>query len=74
MTNHCAKVEDQVKYTCMDRHRNKHYSEIWLDFNKLQPLIIFLFFFFFFYEWEHRTGTMCPFSSLHPLRNEKDRQ
>ena len=20
------------------------------------------FFFFFFYEWEHRTGTMCPFS------------
>ena len=25
--------------------------------------------FFFFYGWEHRTGTMCPFSSLHPLRN-----
>ena len=22
----------------------------------------------FFYEWEHRTGTVCPFSSLHPLR------
>ena len=29
------------------------------------------FFFFFFYEWEHRTGTMCPFSSLHPSRNGK---
>ena len=24
---------------------------------------------FFFYEWEHRTGTMCPFSSLHPSIN-----
>ena len=31
-----------------------------------------LFFFFFFYEWEHRTGTMCPFSSLHPLRKGKE--
>ena len=30
---------------------------------------IHFFFFFFFYEWEHRTGTMCPFSSLHPSRN-----
>ena len=29
------------------------------------------FFFFFFYEWEYRTGTMCPFSSLHPLKKEK---
>ena len=27
---------------------------------------------FFFYEWEHRTGTMCPFSSLHPSRNGKE--
>ena len=26
------------------------------------------FFFFFFYEWEHRTGIMCPFSSLYPSR------
>ena len=33
-----------------------------------------VFFFFFFNEWEHRTGTMCPFSSLHPSRNEKKRQ
>ena len=32
----------------------------------------FFFFFFFFYEWEHRTGTMCPFSSLHPLRKGKE--
>ena len=24
------------------------------------------FFFFFLYEWEHRAGTMYPFSSLHP--------
>ena len=31
-------------------------------------------FFFFFYEWEHRTGTMCPFSSLHPLRKGKEVQ
>ena len=30
------------------------------------------FFFFFFYEWEYRTGTMCPFSSLHPLRKGKE--
>ena len=29
-------------------------------------------FFFFFYEWEHRTGTMCPFSSLYPSRNRKE--
>ena len=28
--------------------------------------------FFFFYEWEHRTGTMCPFSSLHPLKKGKE--
>ena len=34
----------------------------------------FFFFFFFFNEWEHRTGTMCPFSSLHPSRNGKERQ
>ena len=27
--------------------------------------------FFFFHEWEHRTGTMCPFSSLYPLRKGK---
>ena len=26
---------------------------------------------FFFHEWEHRTGTMCPFSSLYPLRKGK---
>ena len=30
------------------------------------------FFFFFFYEWEYRTGTMCPFSSLHPLKKGKE--
>ena len=29
-------------------------------------------FIYFFYEWEHRTGTMCPFSSLHPLRKGKE--
>ena len=29
-------------------------------------------FFFFFYEWEYRTGTMCPFSSLHPLKKGKE--
>ena len=29
-------------------------------------------FFFFFYEWEHRTGKMCPFSSLHPLKKGKE--
>ena len=28
---------------------------------------------FLFYEWEHRTGTMCPFSSLHPSRKRKGR-
>ena len=33
---------------------------------------VFFFFFFFFYEWEHRTGTMCPFSSLHPLNKGKE--
>ena len=27
---------------------------------------------FFFYEWEYRTGTMCPFSSLYPSRNGKE--
>ena len=25
---------------------------------------------FFFHEWEHRTGTMCPFTSLYPLRKK----
>ena len=34
--------------------------------------IFFFFFFFFFYEWEYRTGTMCPFSSLHPLKKGKE--
>ena len=29
------------------------------------------FFFFFFYELEHRTGKMCPFLSLHPLKKRK---
>ena len=29
-------------------------------------------FFFFFYEWEHRTGKMCPFSSLRPLKKGKE--
>ena len=29
-------------------------------------------FFFFLYEWEHRTGKMCPFSSLHPLKKGKE--
>ena len=29
-------------------------------------------FFFFFYEWEHRTGTMCSLSSLHPLKKGKE--
>ena len=28
----------------------------------------------FFYEWEHRTGTMCPFLSLHPLGKGKEMQ
>ena len=27
---------------------------------------------FFFYEWEHRTGKMCPFSSLHPLKKGRE--
>ena len=27
-----------------------------------------LFLCYLFYEWEHRTGTVCPFSSLCPLR------
>ena len=30
--------------------------------------------FSFFYEWEHRTGTMRPFSSLHPLKKGKEVQ
>ena len=30
--------------------------------------------FFFFCEWEHRTGTMCPFSSLHPLGKGKEKE
>ena len=34
--------------------------------------VFFFFFFFFFYEWEYRTGTMCPFSSLHPLKKGKE--
>ena len=37
------------------------------------PDSVCIFFFFFFYEWEQRTGTMCPFSSLHPLRKGKQR-
>ena len=32
------------------------------------------FFFFFFYEREHRTGKMCPFSSLHPPKKGKEVQ
>ena len=39
--------------------------------DKVQTVLIFLF--IFFYEWEHRTGTMCPFSGLHPSRKGKER-
>ena len=28
----------------------------------------------FFYEWERRTGTSLPFSSLHPLRKGRGSQ
>ena len=42
---------------------------------QLRRLRCFFFFFFFFPdEWEHRMGTMCPFSSLHPSRIGKERQ
>ena len=34
--------------------------------------VCFFFCFCFFIEWEHRTGTMCPFSSLHPLKKGKE--
>ena len=30
------------------------------------------FFFLLFYEWQHNTGTLRPFSSLHPLRKEEE--
>ena len=43
----------------------------------LFPSVLFQVFFFsflFIYEWEHRTYTLCPLSSLHPLRNGKERQ
>ena len=44
----------------------------WDTFPKApSKLRIAFFFFFFFYEWEHRTGKMCPFSSLHPLEKRK---
>ena len=35
---------------------------------------LIVFFVFVFYEWENRTGTMCPFSSLHPSRKGEERQ
>ena len=35
-------------------------------------IYIYIYMFFFFFLWEHRTGTMCPFSSLHPLRKGKE--
>ena len=40
-----------------------------------EPALFFFFFFFYYlfiYEWEHRTGKMCPFSSLHPLKKGKE--
>ena len=38
-------------------------------------LAFYLFIYFlFFNEWEHRTVTMCPFSTLHPSRKRKERQ
>ena len=42
-----------------------------LNFSLLFTMGLYIFF-FFFYEWEHRTGTMCPFSSLYPSRNGKE--
>ena len=36
--------------------------------------IFLVYFSLFFYEWEHRRGTMCPFSSLYPLRKGRQWQ
>ena len=50
-------------------------SHPWFDLVlSLRLADFFFFFFFFFYEWEHRMGTMCPFSSLHPSRKGEERQ
>ena len=40
---------------------------------KTIPPFLFINFFFFFYEWEHRTDTLCTFSSLYPLRKGRGR-
>ena len=44
----------------------------WNAWKAFPPVTTAFISFFFFYEWEHRTGTMCPFSSLHPLRKGKE--
>ena len=46
--------------------------EIMLDSLRQELLERLDIFFFFSYEWEHRTGSMCPFSSLHPLKKGKE--
>ena len=45
-----------------ESYRNTYEIEDLVGYRVEQPHYTF----FFFYEWEHRMGTMCPFSSLHP--------
>ena len=61
-------------WLCPERALRRFFASVSLfDPVALSPLLhrVFTFFFFFFYEWEYRTGTMCPFSSLHPLKKGK---
>ena len=55
--------------TLVCRDVSKAFDKVWHAGLKFKILNLQ---FFLFYEWEHRTGTMCPFSSLHPLRKGKE--
>ena len=44
-------------------------GKLWKLKKTVYGLFIYLF---FFYECEYRTGTMCPCSSLHPLKKGKE--
>ena len=44
--------------------------ELWNNEQTFYFTLYLIAIFFFFYEWVHTTGTLWPFSSVHPLRKD----
>ena len=56
------------KQVCSVNNKKKKNAE--LNFHICPSHIIIQL--FFFHEWEHTTGSMCPFLSLYPSRKGKE--